>query len=430
MDSTLKQRSKPSQPAADQNVLPLSPGVSEAAYRQAATNVPLRVRGAAKRTVTPLASYKALPEYLKDNEFITKHYRKDYNLKDSVLSLFAWHNESGNIWTHLIGFLIFVVLTVLTVYAKPAPLAVGAERLAALEQRLLEYGKSGLHEVIELEHRMLEYGKSNLHSLYDLEERLVAFGRHNLAELLALEHRLVEYGRSNLVGLEGRAAAAVASTLDLEWPVKRWPVYVFTAGAMICLATSSVCHLLGCCALHITQMIWRFDYAGIAVLIVASFYPPVYYGFLCHPSVLSFYLLSSTVLGCLVVCVSLLTFFQGASFRPYRALLFASLGAWGVIPIIHAYIDVGHVPEMREALALDILMGLVYLFGGAIYALRVPERWYPGKFDLAFNSHQLFHVCVVIGAAIHYKAVCVMLDWRDAQGGCPLPAGKFLLLDS
>ena len=30
--------------------------------------------------------------------------------------------------------------------------------------------------------------------------------------------------------------------------------------------------------------------------------------------------------------------------------------------------------------------------GAAIYAMRIPERWYPGKFDLVLHSHQLFHV--------------------------------------
>jgi predicted membrane channel-forming protein YqfA (hemolysin III family) len=44
---------------------------------------------------------------------------------------------------------------------------------------------------------------------------------------------------------------------------------------MVCLLTSSVCHTLGCCAQHISLTVWRFDYVGIAVLIVASFYPPV-----------------------------------------------------------------------------------------------------------------------------------------------------------
>ena len=50
--------------------------------------------------------------------------------------------------------------------------------------------------------------------------------------------------------------------------------------------------------------------------------------------------------------------------------------------------------------------------GAAIYALRVPERWYPGAFDLWFSSHQLFHLCVVAAALVHYRGVRTLLDWR------------------
>ena len=36
---------------------------------------------------------------------------------------------------------------------------------------------------------------------------------------------------------------------------------------------------------------------------------------------------------------------------------------------------------------------LPYMQSGAlVYAQRVPERWFPGKFDLFFHSHQIFHV--------------------------------------
>ncbi len=56
--------------------------------------------------------------------------------------------------------------------------------------------------------------------------------------------------------------------------------------------------------------------------------------------------------------------------------------------------------------------------GAVLFALRVPERWKPGAFDLFFSSHQLFHVCVVTAALVHYKGINVMLAWRDGAGGC------------
>lgn len=46
-----------------------------------------------------LLKYEELPEYLKDNEFITDHYRCEWPLKDVVRSVFSVHNETLNIWT-------------------------------------------------------------------------------------------------------------------------------------------------------------------------------------------------------------------------------------------------------------------------------------------------------------------------------------------
>jgi predicted membrane channel-forming protein YqfA (hemolysin III family) len=36
--------------------------------------------------------------------FIEGHYRLDYSFLDALFSLFFWHNETLNIWTHLLGF--------------------------------------------------------------------------------------------------------------------------------------------------------------------------------------------------------------------------------------------------------------------------------------------------------------------------------------
>ena len=55
--------------------------------------------------------FTALPEWLRDNEFIHGSYRPPmFSVRGCFKSMFRLHNETWNIWTHFIGFLFFVVL--------------------------------------------------------------------------------------------------------------------------------------------------------------------------------------------------------------------------------------------------------------------------------------------------------------------------------
>jgi adiponectin receptor len=46
-----------------------------------------------------LVGFHALPDYLRDNEFILAGYRADWPLKQTLWSMFTLHNETLNIWT-------------------------------------------------------------------------------------------------------------------------------------------------------------------------------------------------------------------------------------------------------------------------------------------------------------------------------------------
>jgi len=175
-----------------------------------------------------------------------------------------------------------------------------------------------------------------------------------------------------------------------------------------------------------------------------------------------------------VIAVSIPNTFQSTPYRTLRACVFSALGLWGVVPVAHQLIFYWDVWAIRTAFQLDMLMGVLYLVsrrtppscsaaaglavscflclvarpcrlatsllaalltlnptpppppsstptpqaGAAIYASRIPERWMPGKLDLIGHSHQLWHITVVLAALVHYKAIMVLLQWRDASGGC------------
>ncbi|GMH44388.1 hypothetical protein BSKO_12340 [Bryopsis sp. KO-2023] len=485
--------------------------------RARVTTTPLRKKTARRRRGVPmLQSWQNIPDYLRDNEFIKSGYRANWSFRDSLLSLFLLHNETGNIWSHLLGFLIFAHLTVYVATSPPSPqpleslwdsvhsvnsqfgegvhnlqesLTIGAEgvkvalheslvalhgsldsRGAAIKSQLqeqLEVAKESVHDIVDLLkrnlNRSLESLSEGIHSAQENIEHLTgtlghvkenlekSFGGlhdslHHLQDALSgnldavrgtvseklsksfatLQESLHHF--QEILGFPHEGEAIDSSTQcpvqeytipgNFNRPVTRWPIFVFMAGAMMCMLISSTCHLFGCCSRHSSTVIWRIDYMGIALLIVASFFPPVYYGFMCHPYWRLFYLTTVSVLGLCVMIVCFLPKFQTPEYRTLRAKLFSGLGVSGVIPIIHQVFINGDEPAVRLAIVYMGLMGITYLFGAVLFATRVPERFYPGAFDIMFHSHQLFHLTVVVAAFLHFRATMILLDWRESTGGC------------
>ena len=71
--------------------------------RGASRDVPKRIRSRLKRGLAPLSVADDAPVYLRDNQFIKDYYRVNYDIRDVLRSLFRIHNETGNIWSHLVG---------------------------------------------------------------------------------------------------------------------------------------------------------------------------------------------------------------------------------------------------------------------------------------------------------------------------------------
>lgn len=99
-----------------------------------------------------------------------------------------------------------------------------------------------------------------------------------------------------------------------------------------------------------------------------------------------------------------------------RAGLFVCMALSGLVPIMHKLMAFGDRPEAVVTAGYEMIMGAFYALGVIVYAARVPERWMPGRFDLAGHSHQLFHVLVIAGAYTHYLAGLVYLRWREIEG--------------
>ncbi len=279
----------------------------------------------------------AVPEWLRGNDFIRGAYRPPmFSFRGCFKSMFRMHNETWNIWTHLLGFLFFVIL-VTGVYI---------------------FGDyiTGLFEDVTISE--LPWGEQAMLSLF--------FG-----------------------------------------------------GAIMCLLCSTLFHTLSNHSQDVGLMFCRLDYSGIAFLITGSSVPAYYYGFYCT-SLAQIIHISVIVILCVVcIAVSLRSKFHTPKYRVVRFFVFVLFGLYGAVPSVHIFIREGYtVSTQAYALWGIITMAAIYIGGGVLYALRIPERFKPGMFDVWASSHQLFHICVVTAALVHYDALLTMIKYRLDVGSC------------
>lgn len=205
---------------------------------------------------------------------------------------------------------------------------------------------------------------------------------------------------------------------QIQWQEK----LVFTAffaGAILCLGMSFAFHTVHCHSEKVGKLFSKLDYCGIALLIIGSFVPWLYYGFYCEFQYKLIYLILVSILGLAAIIVSLWDKFSEPRFRSLRAGVFMGFGLSGVIPAVHYLVAEGWVRAIYHAsFGWLCLMGSLYIIGALFYALRVPERFFPGKCDIWFHSHQIFHILVIAAAFVHYHGISEMAMYRLTLGEC------------
>ncbi|KJZ73331.1 hypothetical protein HIM_07335 [Hirsutella minnesotensis 3608] len=197
----------------------------------------------------------------------------------------------------------------------------------------------------------------------------------------------------------------------------------FFGGAFLCLGMSATFHALLDHSEEVARWGNKLDYTGIVALIVGSYVPALYYGFCCQPKLLTGYLSLICVLGSGCAAVSWIEKFRSPAWRPYRAAMFIGLGLSGVIPILHGITVYGFREfDQKMSITLITIHGAMYIFGAVLYAVRWPERSFPGHFDIWGSSHQIFHVCVLLAAATHLYGMAKAFDYHHTVMGsqCPI----------
>ncbi|XP_052285698.1 adiponectin receptor protein 1-like [Dreissena polymorpha] len=209
-------------------------------------------------------------------------------------------------------------------------------------------------------------------------------------------------------------ASYTLSSRYLDWMWQDITVHsIFFGGAILCLTFSWVFHTVFCHSESVNKLFSKLDYCGIALLTVGSFVPWLYYGFYQHRTAHVVYLVSISLLGMGCIVVSLFDKFAASEYRPVRAGLFIALGLTGVIPAVHFVVIEGLACAVFEFGFLHLVtMAVLYIGGALMYAFRIPESIWPGKFDIWCQSHQIFHICVNTAALVHFRGIQIISHAR------------------
>ena len=101
------------------------------------------------------------------------------------------------------------------------------------------------------------------------------------------------------------------------------------------------------------------------------------------------------------------------------AFIFAGFSVLPGFLYLHFFVDETLVHNVDDVIGVYFQVGAVYIFGAILYALRFPESKWPRTFDYFGNSHQIFHLCVVIGAVLSMYGTVKTFHERQLYP-CPL----------
>lgn len=213
------------------------------------------------------------------------------------------------------------------------------------------------------------------------------------------------------MGIRASTSAARPGTVQLQLHsyLPRYPLGIFLVTAMLCLIFSSAYHLLHAVSFKWARRFQALDYAGIVLLTAGSTHPVIYYGFYCEPWIKWPYIALVWLLALFVFFIVILPAYRHQRYRVMKVVCFIVLGCSGLVPLAHFQHHLGSIHFIFYWL---LVMGACYLTGAALYVTQVPERWWPGHFDLFCSSHQLWHVSIFAAVLVHYFGLMHLYEWR------------------
>ncbi|CAI2373976.1 unnamed protein product [Moneuplotes crassus] len=299
------------------------------------------------------------PEHNKYLIYIKTGYRIGYtSFKDCFKSIFSIHNETVNIWTHLVGIFMYIFLSYYVCYLMPT-----TEELRNFD------GSQGA---------------------------LVRYHKYFVEKILGYN---VEHLR--------------------EENSEVFPLILHYLGGVICMACSTSHHVFMCHSEKVFHFFYKCDSFGILFLALGMNFTMNFYIFYCEQTFYIAYIyIGLANLNSLLIAI--LTFhpkFNQTKYRALRVWLFIIFGVICCIAIFHSLFITD--PLYSYGAAPWWFSGnIISIFGSYIYVKKVPEKWYPCTFDHCGQSHNIWHLLIMVASGIHCIA-SLSMHYARMDRVCP-----------
>ncbi|XP_069118210.1 membrane progestin receptor beta-like [Argopecten irradians] len=200
-----------------------------------------------------------------------------------------------------------------------------------------------------------------------------------------------------------------------------WPMLTFGICSSLTHLLSSLAHLLHSKNLYVHHLVFMIDFIGVVLFafgtgILAMYSCSDKEMYMVLKPFYLYVLAFMTWFNHAFFCFALLCFSGGPQVVKRRALQVGALLVEVVlifIPFFPRYCKCFADPECSLRSFDHITLTFPAFGAQAFFFLsQIPERFFPGKFDIVGHSHQIFHVCATVAQLLQMRAV-----HQDIQNG-------------
>jgi len=230
---------------------------------------------------------------MRDNEYIYTGYRVNYlNNKDIIKSIFMFHNETVNIWSHGIGFILFLFAFIyIGLYINYKHLFNTFDNIFILYSRNELYNKSFFEHLQYHEELFLDILKNKTEQNYEIIQNTIPKSAiSSILENTKNKRKISDYSQylqdsdmKFILQIINNGSSIIFE--EQKAYVKnmiKWPIFIHLIGILLYFLFSCSYHLFYPKSANSRCFLRRLDYSGINILIVCTTFSPYTYDFSCE----------------------------------------------------------------------------------------------------------------------------------------------------